>query len=34
MSNERLRDAVLSAGQSPASVGVQIGVDPKTWNAG
>ena len=30
MSNERLRDAVLSAGQSPVSIGEHIGVDPKT----
>jgi transcriptional regulator with XRE-family HTH domain len=30
MSNERLRDAVLSAGLSPASIGEQMGVDPKT----
>lgn len=30
MTNERLRDAVLSAGQSAASVGERIGVDPKT----
>ncbi len=30
MSNERLRDAVLSAGQSPSSIGEEIGVDPKT----
>jgi hypothetical protein len=30
MSNERLRDAVLSAGETPASLGEQLGVDPKT----
>ncbi len=30
MSNERLRDAVLSAGYSAVSIGEQIGVDPKT----
>ena len=30
MSNERLRDAVLSAGESPTSLGEQLGVDPKT----
>ena len=30
MTNERLRDAVLSAGQSATSVGERIGVDPKT----
>jgi transcriptional regulator with XRE-family HTH domain len=30
MSNERLRDAVLSAGESATSIGEQLGVDPKT----
>lgn len=30
MSNERLRDAILSAGESAASIGERIGVDAKT----
>jgi hypothetical protein len=30
MSNERLRDAILSSGLSAVSLGEQIDVDPKT----